>query len=209
MKKRGACILAAALILWSSIDSFAHADNIFSDEVESISKQNNSTGGSISITYDAPAPSNRYRVEIDWGEMEFCFHPADRVWDTIELKWKEPAANAKGSWTTKSGKEFSDGIPKIPVTLKNYSSSAVEAHFLTDDKDFTRTPVTLDNGITLELANGNPVVGKAVANSDPEKKGEPTTEKFLIALGGEPAVPLDNSEFQTIIPVTCIIEPAN
>lgn len=209
MKKRTLCIFAAAFVAWNGIYTPVHADNVFSDEVEALDPYRNSNDTSISIQYDSPKPSNRYRVEIDWGEMEFSYHPAEKVWDTIDLKWKQPKETAKGTWTTKSGKEFADGIPKIQVKLKNYSSNAIQAHFLSDGKEFTKNLVTVENGMTLELKSGNPIVNRATENPDPDKSGEPTEENYVIALGGEPVVPLDAGELSTTIPVTCTIEPAN
>lgn len=209
MKKRTLCILTVALTVWSSMCSYAYADNVFSEEVESVTGSNNSTGSAISIDYADSAPSDRYRVEIDWGEMEFCYHPADKIWDTKELVWKESKSREKGSWTTKSGTNFKNGTPEINVNIKNYSSNAVKAHFYTDEKEFTYNPVTVDCGITLELSKGNPIIKKAAANPEPGQKGTPTEEDFVITLGGNPAVPINDSEFVTIIPVTCSIEPAN
>ena len=209
MKKRTFCILAAAFIAWNGIYTPVHADNVFTEEVETVDSENNSTDGSISIQYASAKPSNRYRVEIDWGEMEFCYHPAEKVWDTIDLKWKQPASKAKGTWTTKSGKEFADGIPTIDVKLRNYSSNAIQAHFLSNGKEFTDAIVPVENGITLQLKSGNPRVNKAVENPEQDKSGEPTEETFVIALGGEPEFPLDPTDFTTTIPVTCTIEPAS
>ena len=208
MRKRMLCLLTAAVVAWSGVHSFAQADNVFQEEVDELSNENSSTSDSITITYDDPAPSNRYRVEIKWGNMEFHYQPADKVWDTMDLKWKSPVGDTKGSWKTADGEEITDGIPKINVTIKNYSSNAVKAKFLSDGKDFTNNVISLDNGTTLELAEGNPLIEKAQANENPEEKGTPATEKFIIALGGTPSVPLD-SEFKTTIPVTCTISAAN
>ncbi|MBR1742712.1 MAG: hypothetical protein IJ733_12770 [Lachnospiraceae bacterium] len=213
MKKRGLCILTAAVVAWSSIYSFAHADteNVFNGETDSIDNSNNSTENSISITYDSPAPSNRYFVKIEWGNMEFHYKPANKVWNTKTLKWEDAAASAKGTWTDNNGTEIADGIPKIDVSLENYSSSAIKAHFWAESKEFTYQVATLENGTNLQLLEKDTtgaVVQKAQANVDPDKEGTPTTAHFMIAIGGEPNVPIDGGDGGVSkIPVTCTIEP--
>lgn len=209
MNKRIICMLTAACISWNGICSIAYADNVFKEEVETINEQNNSTDSAISISYASPAPSDRYRVDILWDDtMEFCYHPADQVWDTENLKWVDAGTDAKGTWTTKDGKEIEGGIPKVHVTLINYSSNAIKAHFYANEKEVTSDmPVAVDDNIYLQLVNSSTVVNKAVAASDPDEKGEPTKAKFVITLGGEPKVALD-SDLQTKIPLTCTIEPA-
>lgn len=143
MKKMFAILLAVALVAALSVTAMA-ADNAAGSLVGNNSKV-------VQGIYAAGADVDAYKVAITWGDMQFTYAAAQRVWDTENYEWDTTQA---AGWSVVEGKTNT-------ITVVNHSSEDITA-------TFTWTAGANYNGIGANFTDdeGTALAGNALIVGD-------------------------------------------
>ncbi len=148
MKKLFAILLAVALVAALSVTAMA-ADNAGASLEGESSKV-------VKGIYAAGADVDQYKVAITWGDMQFTYAAAQRVWDTDNYEWDTTQA---AGWSVVEGKTNT-------ITVVNHSSEAITATFTwTAAANFTGVGANFTDNAGAALTGNALSVGSAATNN--------------------------------------------
>lgn len=148
MKKIATVVLA--LIFAMSLSTAAFAGE------QTITAVPGDTSFDVMGSYNAGTTTDKYSVDVEWGEMKFTYNEANStVWDEASHEYKVTQA---AGWSCADKANI--------VTVTNHSSKAVNVEFLFEkNADIDSNTSTYTGTFDNSTANLAPAVGTTVENA--------------------------------------------